>query len=83
MPKILTTADLAKYLRLTQERIREYRQMESQNPALRGVLLPRGFRIGERGQWRYRSDDIEAWMAERAQKALVEASANAAEEHSA
>lgn len=83
MPKILTTAELAKYLRLTQERIREYRHMEHQNPALRGVLLPRGFRLGDRGHWRYRSDDIEAWLAERTKQALVEACANTAEDQSA
>ncbi len=80
MSKILTTADLAKYLRLTQDTIREYRSLEAHNPSIRGTLLPPGFRMGLRGQWRYRLSDIDTWIADRSQQALVEASGNASDE---
>lgn len=79
MSKILTTADLAKLLRLTPYTIRVYRSLEANNSQLRGGLLPPGFRIGAHGQWRYRLADVEAWIATKASEALASASTSATE----
>lgn len=76
MPKLLTTEDLARLLKITPETIRAHRATEARNPALRHTLLPRGLRLTDNGPWRYRLDDVEAWLDKRANEAFASANAN-------